>query len=164
MSLRDRLSSPWLTTSLLVALLALAGAAALASGLVSIPPLDLSFFTIETHAPSERPTAGPSPSPTSLIAATFARPTPSPGATFLTYKVQPGDSLTSIAAKFHTTGRSIAWWNRGTYPTLDPESPGYKPNRIELGWVLTLLPGEVVDEDNPPTPSPAPATPTPLPS
>ena len=159
MGLRDRLASPWLAASLLAALLALAGAAALATGLVTVPPLDLSFFTIETPRPStDAPTPSPSPLPTSLIEGTFARPTPSPAPTFVTYEVHVGDSLTSIAAKFHSSARSIAWWNRGTYPSLDPESPGYAPNRIELGWVLTILPGAVVDENNPPTPSPAPET------
>ena len=76
-------------------------------------------------------------------------------------ELRVGDTLTSIARAFGTTGRSIAWWNRGTYPSLDPESPGYDPNRLELGWVLVLIPGTTVDEADPPSPSPGPATPTP---
>ena len=67
-----------------------------------------------------------------------------------------GDTLNSIATAFRTTARSIAWWNRGTYPSLDPESEAYDPDRLEIGWVLALIPGIVVDENNPPTPSPGP--------
>jgi hypothetical protein len=70
--------------------------------------------------------------------------------------VQTGDSLNSIAKKFHTTGRSIAWWNRGAYPSLDPQGLHYDPNTIRVGWVLVILPGLVVDDANPPTPSPGP--------
>jgi len=101
--------------------------------------------------------AAPSPTPTSP-GPTFVRPTPSPMPTFVTHAVQPGDTLTSIARQFRTTGRSIAWWNRGAYPSLDPESATYDPNRLEVGWVLHLLPDTVVDENNPPTPSPGPPT------
>lgn len=97
------------------------------------------------------PTASPSPA-----APTFVRPTPSPNPTFTSYVVHPGDTLNSIATTFATSARSIAWWNRGAYPSLDPESEGYNPNRLEVGWVLVLLPGMVVDENNPPTPSPGP--------
>jgi peptidoglycan/xylan/chitin deacetylase (PgdA/CDA1 family) len=78
--------------------------------------------------------------------------------TFLSYTVVRGDSLTSIARRFATTGRSIAWWNRTTYPRLDPESPTYAPNRIEIGWVLVLIPGVVVDDQSPPGSSPEPGS------
>ena len=37
------------------------------------------------------------------------------------YKVVSGDSLDKIAKKFKTSARSIAYWNRATYPSLDPE-------------------------------------------
>jgi len=84
------------------------------------------------------------------------RPTPSPAPTFMTYVVRAGDTLTSIAREFRTSARSIAWWNRGAHPSLDPESEAYDPNRIEIGWLLVLLPGMTVDETNPPTPSPGP--------
>jgi hypothetical protein len=166
MSVRDRLASPWLTASLAVVALALAGATAVAAGLVNLPrvDLDLSFFSYQPSHPvgvAATPQPTPTPVPTDQP---FIRPTPSPEPTFIAYKVQAGDSLTTIATKLRTTPRSIAWWNRGTYPSLDPESPGYKPNRIELGWVLAVLPGVIVDENNPPTPSPAPASPTPQPS
>jgi LysM domain-containing protein len=94
--------------------------------------------------------SGPAPSPT------FARPTPSPAPTFVTYVVQTGDSLNSIAKKFRTTARSIAWWNRGRYPRLDPQSPSYDPNTIRVGWILAVMPDTIVDDNNPPTPSPNP--------
>ena len=96
-----------------------------------------------------RPTdiaAGPTPVPT------FARPTPSPPPTFLTYRVKPGDSLSSLARRFKTTERSLAWWNRGFYPSLDPDGPSYDPNTIRVGWVLNYLRNTEVDEENPPAP------------
>ena len=103
---------------------------------------------------ASRPAVTPSPP------ATFVRPTPTPLPTFLSYIVQPGDSLTTIARVFATTPRSLAWWNRGTYPNLDPLSVGYDPNHLEPGWTLSLIPGVVVDDLNPPTPSPGLATPS----
>jgi peptidoglycan/xylan/chitin deacetylase (PgdA/CDA1 family) len=69
------------------------------------------------------------------------------------YAVVAGDNLNSIARKFATTARSIAFWNRATYPSLDPYSSGYRPDRIEVGWVLSVVPGVVVDEADLPTPS-----------
>jgi hypothetical protein len=87
---------------------------------------------------------------------TFARPTPSPQPSFTIHVVRSGDTLNSIAKKYRTSARSIAWWNRGTYPSLDPESGSYQPNRLEVGWTLKLLPDTIVDEANPPTPSPSP--------
>jgi peptidoglycan/xylan/chitin deacetylase (PgdA/CDA1 family) len=93
----------------------------------------------------------------------FVRPTPSPNPTFTTYVVRTGDSLNSIAKQFGTTAPSVAWWNRGTYPSLDPESNAYDPNRLEVGWRLVLIPNTVVDDNNPPTPSPGPST-SPAPS
>jgi peptidoglycan/xylan/chitin deacetylase (PgdA/CDA1 family) len=80
----------------------------------------------------------------------------------MTYVVVRGDSLTSIARRFDTTPRSIAWWNREAYPTLDPLSEDYQPNRIQVGWMLAFIPGTVFDESDLPTPSPPPtASPTP---
>jgi peptidoglycan/xylan/chitin deacetylase (PgdA/CDA1 family) len=77
--------------------------------------------------------------------------------------VARGDTLTSIARRFDTTARSIAFWNRSSYPSLDPESEAYEPNRIQVGWTFLLLPGTVVDEDELPTPTtaPSPTAPTP---
>jgi peptidoglycan/xylan/chitin deacetylase (PgdA/CDA1 family) len=110
---------------------------------------------------------GPSPSPT------FVRPTPTPLPSFFAYVVRKGDSLTSIARRYSTTPRSIAFWNRATYPSLDPESRKYQPGLIQVGWTLLLNPGAVYDEDAEPsaspsgiaspTPPPAAGTPSPLP-
>jgi hypothetical protein len=87
---------------------------------------------IATPPPTEPPPATPTPTP--------GPPTPTPIPTFTTYTVKGGDTLTSIGKKFHVTPRSIAYWNRDTYPTLDPESPKYKPNALQVGWVLRVLP------------------------
>jgi peptidoglycan/xylan/chitin deacetylase (PgdA/CDA1 family) len=100
------------------------------------------------------PSGSPSPSPS------FVRPTPTPYPTFTTYVVRGGDSLSSIAREFGTTPRSVAFWNRDAYPTLDPESEGYAPDSIAVGWTLLVIPGVVYDETAPSTPPPAP-TPTP---
>jgi len=110
--------------------------------------------------PAPRPT-GPTPVPS------FVRPTPTPIPSFRAYEVVRGDTLLSIARTFDTTARSIAYWNRGTYPSLDPEAPEYSPNRIKAGWVLLLIPGAVVDPqtlpDRTPPTSPLPgASPTPV--
>jgi hypothetical protein len=155
MTLRETLRSPWLSASLAVV------AIALLATIVALPQI---IATLTATPPPT--TAGPTPTPVPTLAGptpvpTFARPTPSPAPTFVSYTVRPGDTLTSIAKTYRTTARSIAWWNRGTYPSLDPESATYEPNRIEVGWTLVLIPGAVVDEANPPTPSPGPETPSP---
>ncbi len=106
-----------------------------------------------TPAPTTRPTpSGPTPVPT------FVAPTPTPGPTFFTYTVVRGDTLIKIAKRYKTTDRSIALWNRATYPSLDPQSEKYRPNRIEIGWMLALIPGHVVDEQNLPDDTPVPDT------
>jgi hypothetical protein len=99
--------------------------------------------------------AGPTASPS------FVRPTPNPSPTFLVHVVARGETLTSIARLYGTTARSIAYWNRDRYPSLDPDSTAYRPDRIETGWTLQLIPTEVVDEDElpDPTPTPTPASP-----
>jgi len=109
------------------------------------------------QAPESTPTpvptpAGPTPTPS------FVRPTPTPQPTFLVYVVHTGDSLASIAKKHGTTALSIAYWNRLAYPSLDPESAGYKPNFIGVGWMLRLIPNSQVDPENLP---PGPSTPEP---
>ena len=108
--------------------------------------------------PSPTPTQTVSPSPS------FVRPTPTPGPTFTAYVVRAGDTLSSIARSFATSPRSLAWWNRAAYPTLDPESEAYAPNHIEPGWTLVLMPGVIVDDANPPSPSPGSSGPLPTPS
>jgi hypothetical protein len=104
-----------------------------------------------TSTPVPTP-AGPTPTPS------FVRPTPTPQPTFLVYTVRSGDSLELIAKKHGTTVLSIAYWNRVAYPTLDPESAGYKPNFLGVGWTLRLIPNSVVDPENLP---PGKATPQP---
>lgn len=150
---RDRsvLESPWLAAALALVVVLVAGVL-LVPGILGT--ISGASPTPGASAPVASPTATP-PGPT------FVRPTPSPAPTFLSYVVQPGDTLSSIARQFRTTARSIAWWNRATHPTLDPESEAYDPNHLEVGWVLSILPDSVVDEDNPPGSSPGPATPAP---
>jgi peptidoglycan/xylan/chitin deacetylase (PgdA/CDA1 family) len=149
------LGSPAVTLSLAVFLVSLL-VLATATGLVRLP-------AGSTPGPTTTPSeiaAGPSPSP----APTPGYPTAAPGPTFMSYTVQAGDSLTSIARQFGTTPRSLSWWNRGTYPGLDPESPGDVPNDRRPGWAIVLMPGATVDDENPPSPSPAPPSPSPAPS
>ncbi len=88
----------------------------------------------------------PAPSPSTSVRPSFVRPTPTPRPTPISYIVRTGDTLTSIARANRTTARSIAFWNRSTYPSLDPDSATYAPDRIAVGWRLVLIPGVVVDE------------------
>jgi hypothetical protein len=85
----------------------------------------------------------------------FIYPTPTPLPTFFIYQVRPGDTLTSIARAHRTTARSISFWNRGRYPSLDPDSPTYSPNRIEVGWELLLIPDVELDPEDLLDPSPS---------
>jgi hypothetical protein len=151
---RSTLDSPWLAALLVVVVLGLLGTLFVGPALFGTPASTQTGALPSSLVPTPTP-AGPS------VAPTFSRPTPSPGPTFLSYRVQSGDSLNSIAKKYHTTGRSIAWWNRGAYPSLDPQASRYDPNTIRVGWLLVILPGVVVDDANPPTPSPGPPTPEP---
>lgn len=153
MTSRQGLGSPYVSLGLAAVLLALV-ALALVPGVLSPPGASPSAAAVATGTPT----------PPASVVPTFGYPTPSPEPTFMAYEVRVGDTLNSIATAFRTTPRSLAWWNRGTYPSLDPESPAYRPDDIKPGWVLVLIPGTVVDEENPPSPSPAPATPTPAPS
>jgi peptidoglycan/xylan/chitin deacetylase (PgdA/CDA1 family) len=148
------LSSPWLTGALGVLLIGLIAATLAVSGLLPLGGA-ASPTPGGTATPGPTGTPGPTPSPS------FGRPTPTPLPTFTSHVVRVNESLTSIAKQYGTTPRSIAWWNRGTYPSLDPESPDYDPNDIRPGWILVLLPNTVVDDANPPTPSPGPPSPTP---
>lgn len=106
--------------------------------------------SITASEPGTPSPAGPTASPS------FTRPTPGPGPTFLAYTVQPGDTLTSVAREFRTTPRSIAFWSRGEHPSLDPESPTYQPDRLEVGWLLLIIPDTVFDEDSLVDETPAP--------
>jgi nucleoid-associated protein YgaU len=142
-----RATSP---TGLLFASLGLALAAA-GCGLGDLPTRQPPSQPPPTAGPSPTPTAVPSPTPTP---SPTVRPSPTP----LVYTVKPGDSLLSIAKRFKTTGRSIAYWNRATYPSLDPDSSKYDPDRIEVGWKLVLTPGVTIDQalESPPAGSPTP--------
>jgi hypothetical protein len=75
--------------------------------------------------------------------------------------VAHGDNLNSIAKKYGTTARSIAFWNRGTYPSLDPDSVDYAPGRLQVGWTFMVFPGLVYDEDSGATVDPSGALPAP---
>jgi nucleoid-associated protein YgaU len=109
-----------------------------------------------TPATPGAPTASASPAPSGPTPIpTIVAPTPTPAPTFFVYTVVRGDSLNSIAHQFKTTARSIAFWNRSTYPSLDPEGAHYRPDLLEVGWTLFLLPNEVVDEQELPEPSDA---------
>jgi len=112
--------------------------------------------TAATPSPTPIPTpAGPTPTPS------FVRPTPTPQPTFFVHVVVSGDNLDKIAKRYGTSGRSIAYWNRATYPSLDPDSDGYRPNYLVVGWMLALIPHAEVDPEDLPPPA---ATPTPGPS
>jgi hypothetical protein len=89
-----------------------------------------------TPPPPPTPTPAPTPTPTP------GPPTPTPAPTFRLYKVQRGDTLIRIARKFKTSPESLSYWNRDTYPSLNPESPRYRPDRLELGWILKVMPGK----------------------
>jgi LysM domain len=129
---------------LLPAVLALVGACipppvgvANGSPTTSLQPTSVAVTTPAPTAAPSGPTAPPS----------FVRPTPTPLPTFLSYVVKAGDTLDSIALAHGTTARSIAFWNRSGYPSLDPDSAAYAPDRIKIGWVLLLVPDIEIDED-----------------
>jgi hypothetical protein len=112
-----------------------------------------------TATPTPVPTpAGPTPTPS------FVRPTPTPEPTFLAYVVKSGDTLDKIARRHQTSVRSIAYWNRATYPSLDPDSSDYRPNDIKVGWTLLIHPNSEVDPENLPAATSVPETPTPAPT
>lgn len=156
------LATPAGAASLAIILVALVAAVVLVPGMLTPGESGTPGPSAPSGTPSS--TSGSSTSigsPTASPLPSFVRPTPTPEPTFTSYVVRAGDSLNTIAHAFDTTARSLAWWNRGTYPTLDPESEAYDPNHIEPGWVLVLIPGVRVDDANPPTPSPGAPTPIP---
>lgn len=67
--------------------------------------------------PDGTPTAAPSPAPTAQPSP-IATGTQGPGATFRTYRVKSGDTLSAIAARFGTTSRAIAELNGITVSTI----------------------------------------------
>jgi Tfp pilus assembly protein FimV len=143
---RSILDSPALSALLVVVVVGLAAAIVFLPGILS--PSGAAPTASAAVGAGTPVATGPSAEPT------FVRPTPSPAPTFVSYLVRAGDSLNAIAKQFRTTARSIAWWNRGAYPGLDPQSPDYAPNTIRVGWVLAVMPDSVVDDNNPPPVSP----------
>jgi hypothetical protein len=128
--------------------------------LLAVAACDLSVLEPSAAPPSLTPVPSASANPS------FVRPTPAPQATFLAYVVASGDTLSSIADTFSTSAQSLAYWNRATYPSLDPESSRYDPNTIQAGWTLVLIPFAEVDPENLPPPSETPSegeSPTPGP-
>lgn len=156
---RSVVTSGRLTGILALVAVVLLAIAVLPSLGLALPRISIEFGPGPSPSPTAQPTAGPSATPSGEPS--FVRPTPTAAPTFMSYVVKQGDSLGTIATVFRTTARSIAWWNRGTYPSLDPESPTYNPQVIQPGWTLALIPGVVVDDANPPSPSPGRNTPSP---
>lgn len=130
------------------------GARVVALALAVMGSLPAACIPPDLAAPGAAGASAPA-SPTASPRRTFVRPTPTPEPTFATYIVRTGDSLTSIARSFRTTPRSIALWNRDAYPSLDPSSDHYAPDRIGVGWRLLVKPGVVVDESDLGEPSPS---------
>ena len=102
-----------------------------------------------TAAGSPEPSEGDEPGDSAEPSPTEAEPTGSPGPTFLIHVVKAGENLTSIAVRYKTHPRSVAYWNRDTYPSLDFESPTYKPDHVEVGWRLRILPGVILADPLP---------------
>ena len=133
-------ASAWLAIVLAALLLGLVAVAVVAPGL-------------NQPAPSAAPV---SPSPSASASAIAASPTASPVPTIaasatplprvIEVQVLPGDSLNSIARRYDTKARSIAFWNRDRYPSLDPESADYEPDQIQVGWTLVVYPGQIYAE------------------
>ncbi len=130
---------------------ALVAAAFLAGALVAgcLPSGERGVLGPIGAGPTESPAITASPGPTGPTPRpSIVPPTPTPVPTFFVYVVAKGDSLNTIAHKFGTTARSIAFWNRATYPSLDPDSASYRPNLLKLGWTLFVRPNDVVDEQD----------------
>ena len=142
---RPPLAAPSVTTLLLVAIIVTGCAAPVGSAAspASVPSPSVARPAEPSGSTPDRP----------------FRPTPAPSPTFASYVVQRGDTLLALAARFATSARSLAYWNRARYPTLDPDSAAYAPDRVEVGWTLVYLPGQVVDAES--LPSAASASPGP---
>lgn len=113
--------------------------------LPNLDKLEGSGTTVSPSASVAASAATASPSPTPRPSRS-PRPSRTPVPSVVEVEVKPGDSLTSIAAEYETKARSIAFWNRDRYPTLDPQSPDYEPDNIQVGWTLVVYPGEVFVE------------------
>src|SRR5262245_2218541 len=100
----------------------------------SAPVVALNPTPIPTPAPTPAPTEPPTgtPTPTATPAPTpaptaTAKPSPTPKPTFRTYVVKSGDTLSAIAARFHTTVSAIAALNHLA-----------DPGRLSVGQVLLI--------------------------
>lgn len=138
-------------------LVALAAIAAAALGACAVPPAS------PTPAVTPAAVATPAALPSTFVPTRPFAPTPMPTPAFSIRIVREGDTLIGLAGELETTPESLAYWNRSRYPSLDPDSPDYRPDRIEVGWQLLFLPGAVVDpEDLPPAAQPPDATDDPI--
>jgi LysM repeat protein len=106
-----------------------------ASPSLSAPPVALATATVApvtTQAPvltlpptgSVEPTTS-APAPTPIAPAQTAGPTPKP--TYRTYRVRSGDTLSGIAAKFHTTVTAISQLNHIS-----------DPSKLRIGQILLI--------------------------
>ena len=68
------------------------------------------------------------------------RPTPDAAADVLHLHGRRGRHPGSIARRFKTSARSIAYWNRATLPVARPGVGHYNPNYLKVGWVLAAHP------------------------
>jgi hypothetical protein len=125
-------------------------AAALALLAIAVTGCSLAIGPVTTDTPSTPPPT-PTPRPTIGI------PSPTPQPTFFLYVVKARDTLTSIATHYRTSALSLSYWNKDRYPTLDPDSTDYDPNRIQAGWQLRLVPGGLTDGEDLATPTPVPS-------
>jgi peptidoglycan/xylan/chitin deacetylase (PgdA/CDA1 family) len=108
-------------------------------------------------APNEASLPASAFAPTATPRQTVSLPEATPLPAFTVYPVRRGDTLLSIAARFRTSPLSLSYWNRDRYPSLDPDTTTYAPDRIEVGWRLRLIPGVEVDpEEFLPLPSESP--------
>ena len=109
-----------------------------ACGLGDLPTRRPTEAPPATATPTAVPTVTPAPTP---VPTATPKPTPTP----IVHVVKRGENLIAIARRYKTTPQSIGVWNRAAHPSLDPTSPKYDPNRIEVGWRLTIIPGVTVD-------------------
>ena len=102
-----------------------------------------------TAAGSPEPSGSDEPGDSAEPSPSDDEPSGSPEPTFLIHVVKAGENLTSIALRYKTHPRSVAYWNRDSYPSLDFESPTYKPDHVEVGWRLRILPGVILADPLP---------------
>jgi len=153
MPMLTRIPGPRILATLLASVL-LVAACQLATPTASPAP---------TEVATTSPTATASP-PASAVSSPSPSPSPNESA-FVSHSVVAGDTLFGIARAYDSTWQSIVFWNKDRYASLDPDDPSYDPGRIEIGWVLLVQPGVVVQyEPGPgatarPTAEPTPTAP-----